>query len=99
MGLGRDGILKSMKTTKYDALKLWNRVATQLGLLGLVVFIWNSSKRQYIVLSWKDIVDEVAYSKKKHGVQAFEVDGNTYYRLDWDRLVAKATFIGDYNEE
>jgi len=99
MGLGRDGILKSMKVTKYDALKEWHKFALRLGGLGVVLFIWNSSKRQYIILAWSDIVEEVKYSKRKHGVQAFENDGNKYYQLDWVRLVDKATFVGDYDDD
>lgn len=98
MGLGRDGILKSMKVTKYDALKVWNKIAIMLGLMGLVVFVWNSSKNQFVTLAWSSIVEEVAYSKKKYGVLAFENDGNEYYRLDWDRLVKKATFVGAYEK-
>lgn len=99
MGLGRDGILKSMKTTKYEALKVWNKVAKMLGLLGLALFIWNSSKRQFIVIAWQDIVDEVGYSKRKYGVQKFESDGHEYYRLDWDRLTERASFIGSYESD
>ncbi len=97
MGLGRDGILKSMKTTKYEALKVWHKVAKLLGLMGLVLFIWNSAEKKFLTLPWDAIVKEVAYSKKKYGVQAFENDGNTYYRLDWERLVKAASFVGDYD--
>ncbi len=99
MGLGRDGILKSMKVSKYDALKEWHKFSIKLGGLGLVLFIWNSSKRQYVILAWSDIVDEVKYSKRKHGVQVFENDGNKYYRLEWSRLCSKATFIGDHETQ
>lgn len=99
MGLGRDGILKSMKESKYEALKWWNKVAKEGGLLGVVVFVWNSSKEQFITLAWSSIVEEVNYSKRKYGVQSFESDGNTYYRLDWDRLVQKATFVGTHDDD
>lgn len=99
MGLGRDGILKSMKVSKYDALIVWQKIAKQLGLLGLVLFIWNSHKKQFITLPWAAIVTEVAFSKKKYGVLAFESDGNTYYRLDWDRLVEKASYVGAYEPD
>ncbi len=99
MGLGRDGILKSLKVTKYEALKEWHKLSLRLGGLGVAFFIWNSSKSQYLVLNWKDVVAEVAYSKKKHGVQVFENDGNEYFRLDWARLVDKATFVGDHETE
>ena len=98
MGLGKDGILKSMKVSKYNSLKYWNKFAQQLGLLGVVLFIWNSAKKQYIVLSWKSIVDEVAYCKRTDGVKSFENDGNEYYPLRWDRLVDKAEFVGDHDE-
>lgn len=99
-GLGRDGILKSIKVSKYEALKVWQKIAQLMGLLGVVLFVWNSSKKQYVILAWKDIVEEVAYSKRKYGVQKFENDGNEYYRLDWDRLTERATFIGSPpNEE
>ena len=99
MGLGRDGILKSMKESKYEALKVWHKFAKALGLLGVVVFIWNSHERKFITLPWDAVVSEVAYSKRKYGIQAFENDGNTYYRLDWTRLVEKASFVGDYDED
>lgn len=97
-GLGRDGILKSIKVSKYEALKLWDKIAKQLGLLGVCVFVWNSSTRQFIVLNWKAIVDEVAYSKRKHGGPlAFENDGNEYYPLDWERLKDKAQLVGAWD--
>lgn len=98
VGMGRDGILKSMKVTKYEALKDWNKIAKMLGLLGLVVFVWNSAEQKFITLAWKDIVSEVAYAKRTDGVQAFENDGNEYYPLKWERLIAKAGFVGDYRE-
>lgn len=97
-GLGRDGILKSVKVTKYEALKWWNKVAVEGGLLGVALFIWNSSKKQYLVLSWSDIMAEVKYSKRKHnGPLAFENDGNEYYPLDWERLKEKAQLIGGWD--
>lgn len=99
MGLGRDGILKSLKVSKYEALKEWNRHAKRIGLFGLAFFIWNSSKHQFLVLAWDDIVQEVRYSKRKYGIQKFKSDGNTYYRLDWERLTAKATTIGTWEED
>ena len=98
MGLGRDGILKSMKVSKYDALKMWHRYARGMGLLGLILFIWNSHKKQFLILAWKDIVEEVSYSKRKHGIQTFKSDGNQYYRLDWERLVDRAVTVGTFDE-
>lgn len=99
MGLGRDGILKSVKTTKYEALKEWNAFAKKLGLMGVALFIWNSSEKQFVVLNWDALVEEVRYSKRKYGVQSFENDGNEYYRLDWERLTEKAALIGAWDGE
>lgn len=98
VGLGRDGILKSIKVSKYEALKFWNKWALEGGLLGLVVFVWNSAEHQFLVLSWDDIKAEVKHSKRKYGVQSFEVDGNEYFRLDWERLCAR-TRVGSYEPD
>lgn len=98
-GLGRDGILKSIKVSKYEALKKWQKIAQLMDLLGVAIFVWNSSEKRYLVLSYKDMVDEVTYSKRKHGGPlAFENDGNEYYPLEWERLCRKATLIGAYDE-
>ena len=99
VGLGADGILKSIKTTKYEALKEWNKFAARMGLLGVAVYVWNSSKRMFLVLPMNVIMEEVKYSKRKHdGPLAFENDGNEYYPLEWDRLTAKAQVVG-YHED
>ena len=98
MGLGRDGILKSLKETKYEALKYWQKWAKEGGLLGVVLFVWNSAEREFLILDWATVVKEVAYSKRKHGIQSFENDGNTYYRLDWDRIREKAVMVGAHEE-
>lgn len=99
VGLGRDGILKSIKTSKYEALKVWSKIAKLTGLMGLVVFVWNSFEHQFLVVSWENIVKEVSYSKRKHGVQKFESDGNEYYQLEWDRLKEAASTIGSWEDE
>ena len=98
MGLGRDGILKSMKESKYDALKGWHKFAQWLGLMVVMQLVWNSAEKQFLTLTWEDLVKEVSFSKRKYGVQAFENDGNTYYRLDWDRLKERAAYVGDFDE-
>lgn len=98
MGLGKDGILKSMKPEKYEALKKWNKMSKMMGLLGLMMFIWNSHLNTFLIVKWSTIVDEVAYSKRKYGVQEFK-DGNEYYRLDWDRLVERAASIGTWSDD
>lgn len=98
VGLGRDGILKSLKETKYEALKFWQKWAKEGGLLGVVLFVWNSSEKEFLIISWDTVVKEVAYSKRKYGIQTFESDGNTYYRIDYDRLRDKAVTVGRYED-
>lgn len=98
VGLGRDGILKSIKVTKYEALKFWNKVAKDGGLLGVVIFVWNSHTKQFAVLSWDSLVKEVAYSKKTDGVAQFESDGVEYYPIKWERIVKASQVIGSFEE-
>ncbi len=97
MGLGKDGVLKSMKVNKYEALKLWNKIGKMLGL-ELAVFIWNSHEHEYVTLMWSSIVGLVAQSKRKHGVQSFS-DGNEYYALPWEWLVDAAVWKGSWYAE
>jgi hypothetical protein len=99
VGLGKDGILKSIKVSKYEALKVWSKIAKMLGLMGLVLFVWNSAERQFLIIAWSDIVAEVAYSKKTFGIQKFENDQNEYYPIPWSRLVEKSTFIGSHDDD
>lgn len=97
MGMGRDGILRSMKVTKFNALKVWNTIAPKLGLLGVALFVWNSHKKQYLVLSFKSMTKLVNQSMKDYGIQTFEVDGVEYYRINWDDLRKEALLIGEYD--
>lgn len=97
-GMGRDGILKSMKVSKFTALKAWNTFCNANEMLGVVLFIWNSHLHEFLIVGWDAIVKEVQYSKRKYGVQTFESDGNEYYRLDWDRLRKAAATVGTFND-
>lgn len=96
MGLGRDDVLKSLKVTKYDALKLWAKVGRLFGV-ELAAFIWNSHRQEYVTVMWQDIVEIVSQSKRRFGVQAFD-DGNEYYHIPWDWLVNRATWVGVHEE-
>lgn len=98
MGLGRDGILKSMKVEKYNALKIWSRVAVILGLdAGIWFFVWNSSQQQFAIVQWSKMVGLIAKSKKQLGVQKFEEDGNEYYPLPWEWLLESASWVGSHD--
>lgn len=99
MGMGRDDILKSLKVSKYEALKQWQKIAKQLGLMGVMLFVWSSHHRRFLVINWENVVEEVSYSKKKYGVQTFENDGVQYYRLDWNRLADKAIIQGAHEPQ
>lgn len=96
-GMGRDGILKSVKVQKYEALKVWDKIAKLTGLLGLALFVWNSSKKQYVVLGLKQINKLVKRSVHEIGVQSFQVDGVEYYPLKWEWIVEEGQ-VGSYEK-
>jgi len=77
VGMGRDGILKGIKTEKWDALRFWNGVQT------VRVFVYNSSKDVSVMLPWPTLVQLVARARRD-GIKAFANDGNTYYPIRWD---------------
>lgn len=85
VGLGKDGILKSFKTEKVEALKVWNRISALLGV-DLALFIWNSSEQQYVVLEWKELLPLIAKAKKK-GMETFH-EGNEYYPIEWEWITS-----------
>jgi hypothetical protein len=93
MGMGRDGILKSMKEEKYDALKVWKRIGTMLKFNDLMLFVWNSHKKQYLLLPWSKVTHLIQRSRRTHGIQSFESDGNTYFRLDWEDLANNSAWV------
>lgn len=91
LGLGQDGILKGMKVKKWDALKHWNRFAKLWG--GQVkFFIWNSSKEEYTTLTWDQMKKLVMASARK-GIAKFENDGNEYYPILWDDIIATSDWV------
>lgn len=98
MGCGRDNILKSMKVSKWEALKFWQATARKSNC-ELALFVWNSNAKQWVLLSYDSLKKLVAKAKKVHGVQAFENDGNEYYPIDWDWLVEEAEQHGEYHED
>lgn len=97
MGLGKDGILKSMKVAKYDALKLWAKVARIFGI-NMAVFVWNSYAEEYVTIMWEDVVDVVSQSKRKFGIEAFN-DGNEYHPIPWEWLTSRAAWVGQWSDE
>lgn len=94
MGLGRSGVLKSVKLEKYEALKVWAFIA-RLGS-GLVFFIWNSHEEEYLLLDW-DAMKKIV-SKYRNKVEEFN-DGNKYYPLPWGELRELATIVGKWHNE
>lgn len=85
MGLGRDGVLK-LKVDKYEALKFWNQACD------VVLFLWNSSKRQWLVLGWDDIKSLVAKARNA-GIAEFN-DGNEYFPIQWDWCIESVSYVG-----
>jgi hypothetical protein len=95
MGCGRDGILKSLKVDKWEALKKWKQFARVAGV-DLVLFVWNSHREEYVVLAWDEIKKLITKAKRK-GIEEFH-DGNKYYPIDWEWIVEVASFVGTWSE-
>lgn len=100
MGLGRDGILKSMKVKKFSALKAWPKVARLLDLTGgLWFFVWNSHEKKFAIVTWEKMVPLVTKSVKEFGIKSFEEDKVEYYPLPWEWLVDSASWVGSHDGE
>lgn len=97
MGLGKDGILKSLKTTKYEVLKLWSKFL-KLGDIEIKLFVWNSHTLEWAIVNWPTVVKLVAKSKKELGVQSFQNDGNEYYPIKWEWILEHAEFTANYTD-
>lgn len=78
MGMGRDGILKSMKLEKWEAMKAWNKVQP------LAFYVWNSSEKRGVVIGWHRMVQLVARARRR-GVLQFH-DGPEYYPIPWEDI-------------
>jgi len=88
VGLGRDGVLK-FRTTKWHALRKWNNAIGSVG-----VFVWNSKQRAWAILTFEQMAKLVKYSRDTHGIQSFDVDGNTYFPIEWERITKMAGEVG-----
>lgn len=97
MGLGRDGILKSLKVDKYDSLKTWAKIGRLLGV-ELAIFVWNSHEKQHVTLMWNDVVEVVNQSKRKFGIKSFD-DGNEYHPIPWEWLTSRAAWTAEWEPE
>lgn len=90
MGCGKDNILKGLKVKKYEALKWWASMPN----VELILFLWNSHLEQWCMLNWEGTKRLVA--KNRSNVAAFH-DGNEYFPLPWDDIVASAFHKGEYH--
>lgn len=91
VGLGRDGILK-LKVSKYEALKLWRKLLDDGGGQDILLFVWNSHKEEYAILSWSEQKKLVQQSRRLRGVQEFN-DGNKYFPILWSEIKETASWI------
>jgi hypothetical protein len=98
VGLGQDGILKSIKTDKWEALKTWAKIARLLQL-NLTLFVWNSSENQYAILKYQQIQTLIRRSMTTFGIQKFEVDGKEYHPIPWEWIIEKAIWVEEYVPE
>lgn len=85
MGVGRDGIVKGMKTHKWESYKIWKKIATLMGVSDLLTFVWNSDTEEYVLLSYEQVKNLVTRARKK-GTESFN-DGNEYYPIPWSWMV------------
>jgi len=94
VGLGKDGILK-LKVSKYEALKLWRQLMAGDDMMGqggeILLFVWNSHKKMYALLSWEEQKQLVAAARRE-GIKEFN-DGNRYFPIPWDSITAKASWV------
>jgi hypothetical protein len=93
MGCGRDGILKSLKVDKWEALKKWKQFA-RTAEIDLVLFVWNSFTEEYVVLSYDEVKSLVTKAKRR-GIEEFH-DGNRYYPILWEWIKETASFVGSW---
>ena len=97
MGLGRDGILKGMKTLKWESYKTWKKICHLLGCHDLVTFIWNSYTEQYALLSYEQMKQLVSKGRRK-GAEAFN-DGNEYYPILWQWIEDMVDRLGVWHPD
>lgn len=92
MGLGRDGILKGMKLTKWESYKVWKKVCNLLGIYDLVTFVWNSYTEQYAILSYEQMKGLIGKGRRR-GVESFN-DGNEYVPILWSDIESTVDRLG-----
>lgn len=94
MGMGKDGILKSVKVEKWKALTVWQRIAKLCGMTGGVMFfVWNSSQKTFAVLDFRSMTKLVKRSVTDFGIQRFENDNNEYHPIPWEWLTSSAIWV------
>ena len=76
---------RGMKVTKWEAVRdYWSKMQETY------FFIWNSRYKRWVLIHYDEMKKVVARSRRTHGVQAFENDGNEYYLLEWQWLTEAA---------
>lgn len=91
MGCGNDLKLK-LKTVKWEALKQWNQDQP------VMLFVWNSHLRDWLLLDWEGLKSAVAAGRRVHGLRNFH-DGPEYVTIGWDQLQAQAVNQGHVDEQ
>ncbi len=92
-GMGRDGIFK-LKLSKLEALADWHR------LQSVVVFVWNTSKKEWVGIPYPGLRALARRVIKRDGTKFFEADGNEYVPLEWKELVrVKGAIRGQWHGE
>lgn len=93
MGMGKDGVLKSVKVEKWAALQAWQKISKLCGMTGgVMLFVWNSSRKEFAILNFVSMTKLVKRSILNFGVQRFENDDNEYYPIPWEWLAEAAVW-------
>lgn len=94
MGMGKDGILKSVKVEKWEALKVWQKISKLCGMTGgVMLFVWNSSRKEFAIVDFASMTKLVKRSLVDFGIKAFENDNNEYHPIPWEWLAAAAIWV------
>jgi hypothetical protein len=86
MGCGKDGILKGLKRTKWEAMLEWDRVQP------LWFWLWNSHLSEGYTITVVNMTIFAMDSIQRFGVKSFGIDQNQYYPIPWEWIKP----VGEY---
>lgn len=98
-GMGKDGVLKSIKEDKWKALQVWQKISKLSGLTGgVILFVWNSAKKEFAVVPFTPLSKLVKQSLTQFGILSFENDNNKYHPIPWEWIKESAVWTDSYKD-